>query len=45
MDIAFIDIVLQLIFLEGILSIDNAAILEAMVTPFRLMRPSPGQND
>lgn len=33
MDLAFIVIVLQLIFLEGILSIDNAAILGAMVNP------------
>ncbi len=33
MDFSFIAIVLQLIFLEGILSIDNAAILGAMVTP------------
>jgi len=33
MDFSFIAIVIQLIFLEGILSIDNAAILGAMVTP------------
>jgi len=33
MDLSFIVIVLQLIFLEGILSIDNAAILGAMVNP------------
>lgn len=33
MDFSFIVIVLQLIFLEGILSIDNAAILGAMVNP------------
>jgi len=32
MDFAFIAIVIQLIFLEGILSIDNAAVLGAMVT-------------
>ena len=32
MDFSFIAIVIQLIFLEGILSIDNAAILGAMVT-------------
>lgn len=32
MDFSFIVIVIQLIFLEGILSIDNAAILGAMVT-------------
>lgn len=33
MDFSFIVIVIQLIFLEGILSIDNAAILGAMVNP------------
>lgn len=33
MDFSFIAIVIQLIFLEGILSIDNAAILGAMVIP------------
>lgn len=33
MELSFIVIVLQLIFLEGILSIDNAAILGAMVAP------------
>ncbi len=33
MDFSFIVIVVQLIFLEGILSIDNAAVLGAMVTP------------
>lgn len=33
MDLSFVVIVLQLIFLEGILSIDNAAILGAMVNP------------
>src|SRR4051812_30441138 len=33
MDVAFITIILQLIFLECILSIDNAAVLGAMVTP------------
>ncbi len=33
MDLSFIAIVIQLIFLEGILSIDNAAILGAMVIP------------
>ncbi len=33
MDFSFVVIVLQLIFLEGILSIDNAAILGAMVNP------------
>lgn len=33
MDLSFIVIIIQLIFLEGILSIDNAAILGAMVLP------------
>lgn len=33
MDFSFIVIVVQLIFLEGILSIDNAAVLGAMVLP------------
>jgi len=33
MDLAFITIILQLIFLECILSIDNAAVLGAMVAP------------
>lgn len=33
MDWSFVAIIIQLIFLEGILSIDNAAILGAMVTP------------
>ncbi len=33
MDFSFIAIVVQLIFLEGILSIDNAAVLGAMVIP------------
>lgn len=33
MDLSFIIIVIQLIFLEGILSIDNAAVLGAMVIP------------
>ncbi|HRQ32348.1 MAG TPA: DUF475 domain-containing protein [Anaerolineales bacterium] len=34
-------IVLQLIFLEGILSIDNAAVLGAMVTPLPADQPVP----
>lgn len=34
-------IVLQLIFLEGILSIDNAAVLGAMVTPLPADKPIP----
>jgi len=33
MDFSFIIIIIQLIFLEGILSIDNAAVLGAMVIP------------
>ncbi len=33
MDVSFIVIVIQLIFLEGVLSIDNAAVLGAMVAP------------
>lgn len=41
MDFSFIAIVLQLIFLEGILSIDNAAILGAMVTPLPQHEPIP----
>jgi tellurite resistance protein TerC len=40
MDFSIIAIVIQLIFLEGILSIDNAAILGAMVN--QNMNPSPG---
>src|SRR5512140_1187319 len=34
-------IILQLIFLEGILSIDNAAVLGAMVTPLSNKLPVP----
>lgn len=41
MDFSFIAIVLQLIFLEGILSIDNAAILGAMVAPLPEHDPIP----
>ena len=41
MDLAFITIILQLIFLECILSIDNAAVLGAMVTPLPNNRPVP----
>lgn len=40
-DLAFITIVLQLIFLEGILSIDNAAVLGAMVSVLPDDRPVP----
>lgn len=39
MDYSIIVIILQLIFLEGILSIDNAAILGAMVAPLPDDRP------
>ena len=41
MDFSFIAIVIQLIFLEGILSIDNAAILGAMVNPLPQHEPIP----
>lgn len=41
MDFSFIVIILQLIFLEGILSIDNAAVLGAMVTPLPDHEPIP----
>jgi len=41
MDWSFIIIVIQLIFLEGILSIDNAAVLGAMVIPLSDKEPIP----
>lgn len=41
MDFSIIAIVIQLIFLEGILSIDNAAVLGAMVTPLPDNEPVP----
>jgi tellurite resistance protein TerC len=41
MDFSFIAIVIQLIFLEGILSIDNAAVLGAMVLPLPEKEPIP----
>jgi tellurite resistance protein TerC len=41
MDFAFITIIIQLIFLECILSIDNAAVLGAMVAPLPNDRPVP----
>ena len=44
MDFSIIAIVIQLIFLEGILSIDNAAILGAMVTPLSSHEPIPWPN-
>jgi tellurite resistance protein TerC len=41
MDFALITIIVQLIFLEGVLSIDNAAVLGAMVTPLPDDQPVP----
>jgi tellurite resistance protein TerC len=41
MDFSFIAIVIQLIFLEGILSIDNAAVLGAMVMTLPSKEPIP----
>lgn len=41
MDISAITIIIQLIFLEGILSIDNAAVLGAMVAHLPSDRPIP----
>lgn len=41
MDIAAVTIIIQLIFLEGILSIDNAAVLGAMVAHLPNDRPIP----
>jgi tellurite resistance protein TerC len=41
MDFSWIFIVIQLIFLEGLLSIDNAAVLGAMVAPLPLDEPIP----
>jgi tellurite resistance protein TerC len=41
MDLAFVTIILQLIFLECILSIDNAAVLGAMVAPLPNDQPVP----
>jgi tellurite resistance protein TerC len=41
MDLSFLTIILQLIFLECILSIDNAAVLGAMVSPLPGDRPVP----
>ena len=38
---AFIVVIIQLIFLEGILSIDNAAVLGALVTPLPSDQPIP----
>ncbi len=40
-NIGVLTIVLQLIFLEGILSIDNAAVLGAMVSPLPADKPVP----
>jgi tellurite resistance protein TerC len=44
MDFSIIAIIIQLIFLEGILSIDNAAVLGAMVTPLSDHEPIPWPN-
>lgn len=44
MDWSYLAIVIQLIFLEGILSIDNAAILGAMVSVLPEDRPIPWPN-
>ena len=41
MDFSIIAIVIQLIFLEGVLSIDNAAVLGAMVVPLSDKAPIP----
>lgn len=41
LDFSFLTIILQLIFLEGILSIDNAAVLGAMVSGLPDDRPVP----
>ncbi len=41
LDLGFLTIILQLIFLEGILSFDNAAVLGAMVTPLPDDEPVP----
>lgn len=41
MDFALITIIVQLVFLEGVLSIDNAAVLGAMVTPLPDDQPVP----
>jgi tellurite resistance protein TerC len=41
MNFSIIAIIIQLIFLEGILSIDNAAVLGAMVTPLSDHTPIP----
>ena len=41
MELSFVVIILQLIFLEGILSIDNAAVLGAMVAPLPDHEPIP----
>ena len=41
MDLTFLAIIVQLIFLEGVLSIDNAAVLGTMVTPLSSTLPIP----
>jgi tellurite resistance protein TerC len=44
MDLSIIGIIIQLVFLEGILSIDNAAVLGAMVAPLPTHRSVPWPN-
>jgi tellurite resistance protein TerC len=44
MDLSIIGILIQLVFLEGILSIDNAAVLGALVTPLPTDRSVPWPN-
>lgn len=44
MDFAFIIIVIQLIFLEGVLSLDNAAVIGAMVARLPADEPVPWPN-
>lgn len=41
MDTTILFVVIQLVFLEGILSLDNAAVLGAMVAPLPLDQPIP----
>ena len=41
MDLTIVAIIIQLIFLEGVLSIDNAAVLGTMVATLPKDRPIP----
>ena len=43
MDLTIIAIIIQLIFLEGVLSIDNAAVLGTMVVRCPRISLSPGR--